>query len=191
MKKTTVKFAITLGLISSTLFISSCSKKSDDPKPIVVNQTITTPTTNKTCDTCFVPNNKRYVFDNDTALAFIAKWNNKTIKCVNANFISPTDTFSITMTKIVSHWFDSEYEGHNVLEINMTLTNYYGIYSSIDYLAFNQNTFIQSIPILNTHVSPWLINPEKSGFDFTIIDSKTINFNSSEDTHGEGYRIVN
>ena len=185
MKKSVIKKVIIgLGLITSAIF-SSCVKKTDDPKPSTI-----TVIKNTVCDTC--ANNKMYVFENDTALEFIAKWKGKTIKCVNASLTSTKDTFYITIHKIISEGFSTNYDGHYVLRVTWNYTNFVGVYNEIDYLAFNKNIFIQRIPELNTKVNPWIIIPEKSShFDFTIINSKTLNFPSDQDTKGKGFRIVN
>jgi hypothetical protein len=184
-KRKIIKMIMGLGII-----FSSCVKKADDPKPSTT--TVITPIVVKdtVCDTC--ANNKMYVFENDTALAFIAKWNGKVIKCVNASLRTPKDTFYITMTKVISQGFSTNYDGHYVLRVTWNYTNFIGVYNKIDYLAFNKNVFIQRIPELNTKVNPWIIIPEKSSyFDFTIIDSITLNFPSDQDTKNKGFRIVN
>ncbi len=171
MKKRIIKTVINLGLISSTIFMS-CAKKSDDPKPDSKVETKEQPIKIK-CDTC--ANNKMYVFENDTALTFIEKWNGKVIKCISTNPQRSNDSISITISKVISSGFSVEYNNHYILRVKWVGKETGE--QTVDYLAFKNNKFIQRIPELNTHINPWLIEPLESYFDLQIISDNKLWFN--------------
>ncbi len=174
----------------ATLFFSGCSKKSNDNNPQPTGSTTTTNNNNTNTNTA---NNKLYVFENDTALAFITKWNNKKIVCRNVDTHYTQDSVTITLTKVISNGFSVEYDGHYVLRVVKSYEHGYGSNNdTINYLAFKNNRFIQRIPELHTHVSPWVIEPLESYLDFWVMDDKTLWFSSAAiSTTDKGFKIIN
>lgn len=179
-----MKKLIFLSLISISIF--SCNKKKEDlpqPAPDVVKPITIDTSKNKA-------NNKIYIYENDTALSFIEKWQNKTIKCVNVDKNYSQDTILITITKIISSGFSFEYEGNYILRVNWK--NQFGSQHTIDYLAFKNNRFIQKMNELNTHRNPWIIDPISSYLDFEILPNNKLWFSLPFiSTTTKGFNVLN
>ena len=152
MKNTTImKLVIGLGLITSTIFMS-CSKKSDSPNPISVNNTTTPPLTTTKTDSLRSP---YYILDNDTSLKFIEKYNGKTLRFIDPRPNGYKDTLLVSFNLKIGSYSGNVIR-NKIKCLNVIIT---GIITTFnyEYLFFTDNSFVSDMVFnMNLDNSPWL-----------------------------------
>ncbi len=134
------KFAIALGFSISTLFMS-CTKKSDDPKPIIEPITEQTNTKTNVDDVIISP---WYIFKNDTAINDITPYLSTKWKSLNPD--NKKDTITVSFEKVYQKNrinFDLYYVNLKITHTD-TINNYLPTINH-QYFCYNNNIYYQII----------------------------------------------